>query len=441
MLEESEPAMLVENQLFAVPSSYTDRWKTEHEKLNPVTILSEDGSSGDINFQIPPCTHGLLSLNDIYLEMEVAIKCRSGGTDWRMITAEDGVAPINNFVHSIFQNLNIELGGRTITDSSNYYAYRAYLETILSHTQNALNTQMTSSLFHLDEPGYLNDFDRNQGEQKRRAYFVRGQYVPLSGRIAADLFDQCKPLITGMPMTIRLLMNRPEFALRVFDADATKQFKIFIRNPRLAIRRYIPSPDYLLSVTNQLQTKTVKYHLERVVMRTTDLPRGTQSTVVTNLHMGQLPKVMFVGLVSSEDFHGARAKNPFNFQNYSVRQISVEVDGQSYPTKPYQADFDRYSSLECYDGLLDTLKQRNSPFGELPVSREGYPYGFTVFGFDLTPGGTGRGALTLVKQGNLSVSVTFEKQLPETVMMVCMMVYDSISEVNQHRQIIADFAT
>jgi len=49
----------------------------------------------------------------------------------------------------------------------------------------------------------------------------------------------------------------------------------------------------------------------------------------------------------------------------------------------------------------------------------------------------------LIKQGNLSVSVTFggNSGLNETVMMVCLMVYDSILEVNQHRQIIADFAT
>jgi len=150
-----------------------------------------------------------------------------------------------------------------------------------------------------------------------------------------------------------------------------------------------------------------------------------------------------VGFVSSTDFHGASKTSPFNFQHFNVRQISVEVDGQSYPTKPYLADFAKHRSLECYDGLLDSLKQRNVPHGELPFDREGYEGGYCIFGFDLTPGGTGRGALTLIKQGNLSVSVTFggNSGLTETVMMVCLMVYDSILEVNQHRQIIADFAT
>ena len=78
ILEDSHSAMQAENDLFAIPASFTDRLKTEHEKVNPATVLSEEGSSGDVTFHLPACTHALLSLNDIYVEMEVAIKCREG---------------------------------------------------------------------------------------------------------------------------------------------------------------------------------------------------------------------------------------------------------------------------------------------------------------------------------------------------------------------------
>ncbi|XP_055356268.1 uncharacterized protein F54H12.2-like [Paramacrobiotus metropolitanus] len=176
-------------------------------------------------------------------------------------------------------------------------------------------------------------------------------------------------------------------------------------------------------------------------MRVSDIPQRTQSTVVSNLQIGQIPKVVFIGFVDSEDFHGSQKKNPFNFQHFNVTQISVEVDSQSYPTKPYTADFDRKLSLECYDGLLDTLGLRPSLQGGLPFNRTQYNDGYTIFGFDLTPGHTGRGPLTLIKQGNLSVSVSFGKPLKSTIMMVCMLVYDSIIEINQHRQLIADFTT
>ena len=179
--------------------------------------------------------------------------------------------------------------------------------------------------------------------------------------------------------------------------------------------------------------------MERVVMRVTDISKDNQSIVVPNLHIGQLPKLMIIGFVASKEFHGVGGKNPFNFQNCNVSQISVEVDGQSFPTKPYAANFTTNSSLECYDGLLDALKQRNTTYGELPFDRDVYENGYTLFGFDLTPGATGRGPMTLVKQGNLSVSVTFRVGLPETMMMVCMMVYDSVLEINNLPQVLMDF--
>ena len=54
--------MQVENQLFAVPATFTDRWRTEHEKIHPTSVLTDDGTAGDITFFIPPSSSGLLSL-------------------------------------------------------------------------------------------------------------------------------------------------------------------------------------------------------------------------------------------------------------------------------------------------------------------------------------------------------------------------------------------
>ncbi|XP_055334067.1 uncharacterized protein F54H12.2-like [Paramacrobiotus metropolitanus] len=441
MMEHSEPAMQLENQLFALPATLTDRWRTEHEKLNPTTILTDNGSAGDINFFIPPSTAGLLSLADMILELEVGIKVRKTTGDWELVTADDGVAPVNNFLHSLFSSCHVTVANRLISDAATFYPYRAYFESLLSHSKEAQSSQLTSAAFYLDTPAKHNDETSNQGEKSRKALFQTGQYVQLSGRLFSDLFDQSKPLCTGVPVNIRLVVSRPEFALRVWDKDATKTFKPFIRNARLSIRRYIPSPDFLTAVAGELLKKTVKYHVERIVMRVSDIPQKTQSTVVSNLQIGQIPKVVFVGFVDSEDFHGSIKKNPFNFQHFNITQLSVEVDGQSFPSKPYISHFEHNLSLECYDGLLDTLGYRPSLQGGLPFNRTEYNQGYTVFGFDLTPGHTGRGPLTLIKQGNLSVSVSFAKPLTTTIMMVCMLIYDSIIEINQHRQLIADFST
>jgi hypothetical protein len=99
---------------------------------------------------------------------------------------------------------------------------------------------------------------------------------------------------------------------------------------------------------------------------------------------------MFIGFLSSAAFHGEKKSNPFNFEHFGINSIAVEIDGQSYPTKPYQPKFEAGISLECYNGLCDTLGKKNNCYGEMPFNRTEYMQGYTLFGFDLTPGHTGR---------------------------------------------------
>lgn len=184
-------------------------------------------------------------------------------------------------------------------------------------------------------------------------------------------------------------MNRPEFTLRVHDSDKTKIFKASIRNPKIGLLRYIPAPDFMISVSQKLLQKTVKHHIMRVVMRVSNITGSTQSTVVSNIHIGQLPKGMFIGFVAAEVFHGRTSRNPFYFQHFNLSQLSVEVDRQSYFTKPYTADFSKKQYSESYDELLDTLWRMCDPYGALATDCDEYANGYTIFGFGLTCGSTG----------------------------------------------------
>ena len=435
-LEGSAPAMHAESQLFSVPVTYTERWKTEQERLNPTAMVADGSTNGDITFYIPPSTSGLISLSDIALEMDLGLMVKTDKSEWTMVTATDGVALVNNALHSIFSSVHVTVANKLISDASTFYPFRAYLDTLLTNTVQTQRTQMTTAGWYPDDPTLFNN-ETNTAELHRRRLFGKGHFVQLSGRICSDLFDQDKPLITGVPINIRLVLAKPEFYLRVFDTDKTKHFKIFIKNPRLSIRRHIPSPDYMIQVTEELQTKPCKYHVERTVVRVTDIPRGTQSTVLSNLQIGQLPKIVLIGFVDSEDFHGKSNRNPFLFDHFNVQQLSCEVDGQSFPGRPYTADFAKGQSLECYNGLLETLDKRHDSHGEFWFDREQYNGGYTLFGMKL--GTCGRGTLGLIRQGNLSLSLAFAQPLKSTIMMVAYLVYDSVIEINQHRVLSTDF--
>lgn len=64
--------MLAENYLLTVPASYTDKLKTEEERIQLTAAVTENILNREFNFHPPSSSVGLLSLC-MTLEFEVAI--------------------------------------------------------------------------------------------------------------------------------------------------------------------------------------------------------------------------------------------------------------------------------------------------------------------------------------------------------------------------------
>ncbi|HWY33611.1 MAG TPA: hypothetical protein VNX68_03125 [Nitrosopumilaceae archaeon] len=279
----------------------------------------------------------------------------------------------------------------------------------------------------------------NEGAKKRLAMIAtRTGPLELSGKLHCDLFQQDKPLITGVEMQIKMSRSRTN---QCFCAATEANLpKVVIRNPRLLVRKYEPSPMFLNSVAKTLLSKTVKYHIERVSMRQITFPAGLQSALWNNVACGQIPKTLILGVVKSTSFVGTATETPFNFAHHNLAFLSAEIDGTIYPSQGYTMDFPSGQSLQAYEGLLDTLERLNEPTGELPFDRKMYEEGFVLYGFDFTVSHTGRGALSLIRNGNLNITFRFKEPLTSAVVAVGMLTYDNTIQVNNNRQVIFDYA-
>ena len=103
-------------------------------------------------------------------------------------------------------------------------------------------------------------------------------------------------------------------------------------------------------------------------------------------------------------------------------------------------DFATHQTLGCYDGLCRVLEVYNSPEKALPFNRREYEKGFSIFGFDFTPTGTSREALTVIKQGNLNLSIQFSAPLPHSVNIIAYLVLDAAIAIDNAMQAIFDFS-
>ncbi|GAV09630.1 hypothetical protein RvY_19134 [Ramazzottius varieornatus] len=292
-LEESEPAMAADSNLFSVPASLTDRYRVEEERIAPTAVIPEHlPAFGEMTFYIPPYTDASLALPELAFELELSIQKRKVNTNLlEALSEDDKVAPVNLIAHSLFRSVQISLCNRLVSDCAQHYLYRAMIEALTTYSEGALRTALTSAGFYYDTPGAMDAAAENKEEVARQKLFTAHKWVQLSGKVYSDVTSQEKNLVTGVPVHIRFQLNSPAFYLRSWgDNDLLapgKEYRGFIQNPRLLIKRYVGAPDFMNSLAKNLVTTTAKYHLEKQLLRVIDIPIGTTGTQLPNIHMGQ----------------------------------------------------------------------------------------------------------------------------------------------------------
>ena len=70
--------------------------------------------------------------------------------------------------------------------------------------------------------------------------------------------------------------------------------------------------------------------------------------------MGQVVNQVIVGLVDTDAFNGSFAKNPYNFKNYKITDISLKSDGQEQSREPIKLNFTVDAIMEGCWSLLQT---------------------------------------------------------------------------------------
>ena len=106
----------------------------------------------------------------------------------------DKVGPVNNFMHSMFSQLDVFLNHTNVSASSGLYRYRAYFETLLNYGPSAKQSHLGSVCWSDDTAGSMSNLDdANEGLVKRRQLFVNNK-VDMIGHLHHDIFNQDRVL-------------------------------------------------------------------------------------------------------------------------------------------------------------------------------------------------------------------------------------------------------
>ena len=228
-----------ELDLFTVPPTQnciSDSHVVEHQ---PTASLD---SGGPIEFLIPGSGDDYLDLANTMLHVQAKVT-RANGHD---LDAAEPVGPVNNWLHSLFSQVDVYLNATLVTSSSNTYAYRAYIETLLSYGPDTKSTQLTNQLWYKDKASRMNAVelaagpDPNHGFVTRREYITGSRVVDMMGRLHVDMFLQDKFLINGVDVKIRLVRSKPSFALMAGGPHL--DYKITIDNASFFVKKATLNP-------------------------------------------------------------------------------------------------------------------------------------------------------------------------------------------------------
>ena len=420
------------------------------------TICATAGSTA-VEFSLPAQT-----TNRVYLfnEHVLEIHLRMVKKDGTALPDKTLVAPVNNIIDSLFDNVTIKLNSTNINPRDQKYAYRAYLSKLLSYNNDAKQTWLQAEGWYEDEllKYHPPNFDAlSYGTLERRFLFMKGRdgdaksattfdntYVKMYGRVYSDLQGSDCGILSGV--SINILMTFAPDSFRIVSKKLDQDVKIEVDRAILHMPMATLSPAIYNAIEHKLSKTPAKIFYKRTELSHYTVNKDTQSYDVSiNSSTAGGPCRVFIAFVTLRQFNGVLDTNPYYFArrwksnagSFWIKSVNISLNGRPLDCLHNQAtEFDDQAS---YVRLmkLQGLTGSNQGCG---ISYNKWRDNSAIFGFDLSTSGkcgeTSDFLIPVVKTGDTRVEVIFGGLATSVEMkMLVFCELPSVMEIRQDRSL------
>lgn len=346
------------------------------------------------------------------------------------------MAPINLFSATIFDQVEVSLGNKNVCDKSALYAYRAYLQTLLSYDSDAKANHLQVEGYYPDTAGKFDTIsDENNGHKLRQLKFTKiGSLIHVIGRVHTDITQQPNLLIPNIEIRFRFHMAPQAFILMGDAADADHH-RFTIEDIKLNIRRVYLYPEVEAGLINALAVEHAKYPITKVKLTSFNLSRNTSMHTINHVHTGKLPKRLIVGFMDDSAMRGSTILNPFNFQHFDIKRFAVFIDSTEIAQSPLT--FKHKSFTQAYLELCKTVAGEEYPIKDIGISLDDYAKGgYNLYAFDLTPDNCSDSHYSAERTGNIRFELEIPPVADKTIRMLCFFELNGLVEITKHRDVI-----
>jgi len=391
----------------------------------PIAPLND--SAAPITFNIPGTdTHYLdLAKSRLYLRLKITL------ADCSDIAATDVVAPVNNICHSLFSQCSVYLNETQITPTSNYYAYRAYLERLLCFSKEFNKTQSSLSGYFKEKEPKNNDETKDDSFKKRIIMSAKSGVFEVVGRPHSDIFVQKDFIPPGIDLRVVLTRTPDVFALH---AKAAGAYKLQILEAKMQILKHKIQPAVAMHHIKMWERNDVaSIYLNKVDIKTYGLPKETLTSTQENILSGELPSRLVVAIVKTSDMIGDITSNPFVFGGYDLKSIQISVNSDNNDSRYLEVDFSK-NNIRIKEAVYNIFKSLgiDNCDASIDFTEEDFVNDRALYVYDISPVWDG---LPPPRHGNIKIDLKFSKQTADPLTVICYTEIPTVLNIDKTKQV------
>ena len=394
-----------------------------HNPLNAIDV------NGPIEFIIPSHSHNEYTLLPMTrLEGELKIVNKNDGSN---LAQDADVSFCNLLASSLFKQVECEINGIQINDvSTSTYAYKAYLETLLSYGKAAKDSHLGAALWIDDEKGKedRNLIAESSALTKRNKLIGQSKAVYFSTPLHIDFFHTPRLLPPGCNLKIKMLRNEDDFSL----IAANSTYSIKITDLKLYTRKIIVH-DSIISNHDRLFDKlNAVYPIAMSQIKTFVLSSGISNQTFSNIFRGKLPRQIIFGLLENDSYNGAITHNPFLFKPFNLKYVALKKNGVMVPSSPFQPDFEKSKCVREYRHFIDSIGIGHENEGN-GITFKQWKTAKNLWVYDFSPDLCNSYHTHTSESGYIDLDLAFSSTLSKTAILLVYGVFNTNVYINKER--------
>ena len=318
------------------------------------------------------------------------------------------VVPVNLFPQALWKDIDIQMNEIKVTNNANLsYAHKAYLETILTYGEEALQTHMQAEMWMPDddyEIAKLNMAEEkveNKADRRKRPFdtdycktksfyrkakkFSENNAFRWSMMMHTELNSIHSFLPDNICYEFNFVRHEPQFFLRSYNGVNLNngRYDVEIQDLSISGEFMIPSKPVLDQLSSFMNKQDPILRTNRTEILTSQVGKDLSYYEFRSIFPGNvLPDQIFVALVNQSALQGDLTRDPFYFHHYNLQSVQMTVNNNNLPVNPYTPDWEKDDYARAYRALFENTAIKINNAG-LSITPHRFKWGSTIFAWDL----------------------------------------------------------